>query len=30
MNTQPFSDFAYYDEIARQIARGGLWGDTFT
>ncbi|MCH3963294.1 MAG: hypothetical protein LKE46_03390 [Clostridium sp.] len=30
VNTQPFSDFAYYDGLARQIANGGLWGDTYT
>ncbi len=30
VNTQPFSDFAYYDKIARQIATGGPWGDTYT
>lgn len=30
VNTQPFSDFAYYDRIAKQIASGGQWGDTYT
>ena len=30
VNTQPFSDFAYYDGLARQIALGGPWGDTYT
>ncbi|MCI1969458.1 hypothetical protein [Clostridium luticellarii] len=30
VNTQPFSDFAYYDELAGQIAYGGPWGDTYT
>lgn len=30
VNTKPFSDFAYYDEVARQIAAGGSWGDTYT
>lgn len=30
VNTQPFSDFAYYDRIAKQIAGGGQWGDTYT
>lgn len=30
VNTQPFSDFAYYDELARHIAGGGMWGDTYT
>ncbi len=30
VNTQPFSDFAYYDGLARQIAAGGPWGDTYT
>ncbi|MDR3602431.1 MAG: hypothetical protein P4L49_18420 [Desulfosporosinus sp.] len=30
MKTQPFSDFLYYHELARQIANGGQWGDTYT
>lgn len=30
INTQPFSDFAYYDELAKQIANGGVLGDTYT
>lgn len=28
--TQPFSDFLYYHQLARQIAAGGIWGDTYT
>lgn len=28
--TQPFSDFRYYHQLARQIAAGGSWGDTYT
>lgn len=30
VDTKPFSDFAYYDEVARNIAVGGAWGDTYT
>lgn len=30
INTQPFSDFQYYHELAIQIAHGGIWGDTYT
>ncbi|OAA91787.1 hypothetical protein [Clostridium ljungdahlii] len=30
INTQPFSDFAYYNQIANQVASGGQWGDTYT
>ncbi|AWI04224.1 glycosyltransferase family 39 protein [Clostridium drakei] len=30
VDTKPFSDFAYYDEVARNIAAGGAWGDTYT
>lgn len=30
VNTQPFSDFQYYNELANQIANGGAWGDTYT
>lgn len=30
INTQPFSDFAYYNKIANQVASGGQWGDTYT
>nr|WP_206154908.1 hypothetical protein [Clostridium muellerianum] len=30
VKTQPFSDFAYYNGIAKQIARGGSWGNTYT
>lgn len=30
IKTQPFSDFLYYHNLARQIANGGLWGDTYT
>ncbi|ADK16344.1 MULTISPECIES: membrane protein [Clostridium] len=30
VNTQPFSDFAYYNRIANQVASGGQWGDTYT
>lgn len=28
--TQPFSDFAYYHDLAQKIAQGGKWGDTYT
>lgn len=30
INTQPYSDFNYYNKIAQQIANGGQWGDTYT
>lgn len=30
VNTQPFSDFSYYNELAASIANGGQWGDTYT
>ncbi|MFD3156582.1 hypothetical protein ACFIJ5_06930 [Haloimpatiens sp. FM7330] len=30
INTQPFSDFKYYHELAVQISQGGAWGDTYT
>ena len=30
VNTQPFSDFLYYHDLARNIALGGDWGDTYT
>ena len=30
VNTQPFSDFDYYNKLAQQIAKGGPWGDTYT
>ncbi|MZI81956.1 hypothetical protein GT646_14040 [Clostridium butyricum] len=30
INTQPYSDFYYYNKIAQQIANGGQWGDTYT
>ncbi|WP_392486420.1 hypothetical protein ACER0A_007035 [Haloimpatiens sp. FM7315] len=30
VNTQPFSDFSYYHELAKQIALGGVWGNTYT
>nr|WP_243122843.1 hypothetical protein [Haloimpatiens lingqiaonensis] len=30
VNTQPFSDFQYYHELAKQIALGGIWGNTYT
>lgn len=30
VNTQPFSDFDYYNKLAQQIAEGGEWGDTYT
>lgn len=26
----PYSDFAYYNTIAKQVAAGGQWGDTYT
>ena len=30
VNTQPYSDFAYYNTIAKQVANGGQWGNTYT
>lgn len=30
VNTQPYSDFKYYNDLAKQIAGGGAWGDTYT
>lgn len=30
VNTQPFSDFAYYNQIANQVESGGQWGNTYT
>lgn len=30
INTVPFSDFDYYYNLAKQIANGGEWGDTYT
>lgn len=30
IKTEPFSDFKYYNELAKQIAAGGQWGDTYT
>jgi 4-amino-4-deoxy-L-arabinose transferase-like glycosyltransferase len=30
INTVPFSDFDYYYNLAKQIANGGKWGDTYT
>lgn len=30
INTQPFSDFQYYKEVATNIAQGGAWGNTYT
>lgn len=30
INTVPFSDFDYYYNLAKQIAYGGKWGDTYT
>jgi hypothetical protein len=30
VNTQPFSDFSYYNDLATSIANGGQWGDTYT
>ncbi len=30
IKTQPFSDFLYYHELAKQIANGGQWGSTYT
>nr|WP_307875764.1 hypothetical protein [Clostridium felsineum] len=30
VRTQPYSDFQYYNELAKQIANGGVWGNTYT
>lgn len=30
IKTVPFSDFDYYFNLAKQIANGGEWGDTYT
>jgi len=30
VDTQPYSDFEYYHNLAIQIAGGGQWGDTYT
>ncbi|MFL0252220.1 hypothetical protein ACJDT4_17545 [Clostridium neuense] len=30
VNTQPYSDFKYYNDLAKQMASGGAWGDTYT
>ncbi|CAA7601344.1 Dolichyl-phosphate-mannose-protein mannosyltransferase [Acididesulfobacillus acetoxydans] len=30
VNTQPFSDFLYYQRIAMNVANGGQWGNTYT
>lgn len=30
VKTQPYSDFAYYNTIAEQVANGGQWGNTYT
>lgn len=30
VNTKPLSDFVYYNELAKQIANGGAWGNTYT
>lgn len=30
VNTKPYSDFQYYNEVAKQIANGGSWGNTYT
>lgn len=30
VNTQPYSDFQYYNELAKEIANGGMWGNTYT
>ncbi len=30
VNTKPSSDFQYYNTVARQVANGGQWGDTYT
>lgn len=30
VNSKPYSDFNYYNTIAKQVANGGQWGDTYT
>lgn len=30
VKTEPYSDFAYYNSVANQVAQGGQWGDTYT
>lgn len=30
VKTKPFSDFSYYNTLAKEIANGGAWGDTYT
>lgn len=30
VKTEPFSDFKYYNDLAKQVASGGQWGDTYT
>lgn len=30
VKTEPYSDFAYYNTIATQVANGGQWGNTYT
>jgi len=30
IDTKPFSDFQYYNNIAKQVANGGQWGNTYT
>ncbi|AAK81221.1 hypothetical protein BJV85_000616 [Clostridium acetobutylicum] len=30
VKTAPYSDFNYYNTLARSIASGGAWGDTYT
>lgn len=30
VNSKPYSDFSYYNNVAKQVADGGQWGDTYT
>jgi 4-amino-4-deoxy-L-arabinose transferase-like glycosyltransferase len=30
VNSKPYSDFSYYNNVAKQVANGGQWGDTYT
>lgn len=30
VNSKPYSDFSYYNMVAKQVATGGQWGDTYT
>jgi hypothetical protein len=30
VNSKPYSDFSYYNNVANQVANGGQWGDTYT